>query len=189
MDVLKLLPRESGDPAQLVSAGRGISVEGPVESLRRLNAALVPAPTFMEVDSKTYICLSPVLRCRWKGQESTGSWLVRFSMADIGGFGHNISRVVSVFRRPTASRDGKWELLHRVDDVEGASNGEDTVSVMVTHFSELVAAVDKATASEKSKGYIILPIERKFLRPVRPVGNGRLIRKKLGGRGHVCCGR
>lgn len=175
VDELKLAPREISAPPKLVSAGCVVSIEGPEDGLRRLNALLVPAPMFLEVDSKTYISLAPVLRCRWRGQDSKGPWVVHFSMADIGGFDHNFSKLVSVFRRPTASLDGKWELLDsNVDKVEEAWDGEETVSVEVAHFSDLIATVEEAKASEKSKGYIIKPIRYKFLRVVRPIEYERL---------------
>lgn len=171
MDVLQLAHREPGDPPTLVSAGCGVSIQGPEDSLRRLNALLVPAPTFLEVDFKTYISLAPVLRCRWRGQDSKGPWVVRFSMADIEGFkNNNFSKYVSVFRRPTASPGDKWELLDRVDDVDEASDEEETVSVVVSHFSDLIATIDNATASEKCKGYIIKPRKLQLIK-VTPFEN------------------
>lgn len=172
MDVLKLAPREL-EPPKLVSARCGVSIEGPDEGLRRLNALLVPAPMFLDVNNKTYISLAPTLRCRWRGQNSKGPWVVRFSMADVGGFDPNFSKLVSVLRRPTASPDGEWELLDHVDHMDKASDGdgEEMVSVVVTHFSDLIAAVDKRSAVENSRGYIIKPIRHKLLRLVRSVGN------------------
>lgn len=175
MDEMKLTPRELDDPPKLVSVGCGLSIEGPEDGLGRLNALLVPAPMFVEVDSKTYISLAPVLRCRWRGQDSKGPWVVRFSMADIGGVtNHKLSKLVSVFRRPTASPDGKWELLDPVDDVDEASGGEETVSVVVNHFSDLIATVKKATLEQKKVGYIVKPYQHRLLRKVRPVENDSL---------------
>lgn len=166
MDVLKLAHREPGSPPKLVSAGDGVRIEGPDDGLRRLNALLVPAPTFFEVGSKTYISLAPVLRCRWRGPDSKGPWVVRFSMTDIGGFKyHNFSKHVSVFSRPTSSPGDQWEPLDRVEDVdEGSDDEEETVSVVVPHFSDLIAAVDNATASERSKGYIVKPRKLRLLK-------------------------
>lgn len=92
-------------------------------------------------------------------------------MADVGGFDPNFSTLVSVLRQPTASPDGEWELLDRVDNMDEASDGEEMVSVVVTHFSNLIPAVEKRSAVENSRGYIIKPIRHKFLRLVRPVGN------------------
>ena len=166
MDVLQLAHREPGSPPKLVSAGDGVRIEGPEDGLRRLNALLVPAPTFFEVGSKTYVSLAPVLRCRWRGQDSKGPWVVRFSMADIGGFKYNnFSKHVSVFSRRTSSPGDQWELLDRVDDVdEGSDEEEETVSVVVPHFSDLIAAIDNATASETSKGYIIKPRKHRLIK-------------------------
>lgn len=166
MDVLQLAHREPGNPPELVSAGDGVRIEGPEEGLRRLNALLAPAPTFFEVGSKTYISLAPVLRCRWRGQDSKGPWIVRFSMDDIGGFRyHNFSKHVSVFSRPTSSPGDQWELLDRVGNVdEGSDDEEETVSVVVPHFSDLIAAIGNATASETSKGYIIKPRKLRLLK-------------------------
>ena len=166
MDVLQLAHREPGSPPKLVSAGDGVRIEGPEDGLRRLNALLVPAPTFFEVGSKTYVSLAPVLRCRWRGQDAKGPWVVRFSMADIGGFKYNnFSKHVSVFSRRTSSPGDQWELLDRVDDVgEGSDEEEETVSVVVPHFSDLIAAIDNATASETSKGYIIKPRKHRLIK-------------------------
>ncbi|CAN0537400.1 unnamed protein product [Ectocarpus sp. 12 AP-2014] len=155
MDVLRLA-YQPGEPPKLVSAGYDVSIEGPEDGLRRLNALLIPAPTFLEAGLKTYISLAPVLRCRWRGNDSKGPWVVRFSMADIEGFrDSNFSKYVSVFRRPTSSPEDKWELLdlaHGVDDVDEASDDEETVSVVISHFSDLIATVDKQQLRKSARG-------------------------------------
>lgn len=53
------------------------------------------------------------------------------------------------------------------------SDGEETVSVEVTHFSDLIATINDTEASEKSKGYITKLIRHKLLRLVRPIENDR----------------
>lgn len=174
VDVLRLAPRKKEDSARLVSAECGVSIEGPEECLLQLNALLVPEPLVFVVGSKTYISLAPVLRCRWNGDASEGPWVVHFSFPGLVGFDKNFSNNVSVFRRPAGSSDGKWELLDLVNNEDDESDGGETVSVTVTHFSDLIAAIDNRRASENSKGCIIKPIGLRLLRRVRPVENNRL---------------
>eukprot|EP00903_Cladosiphon_okamuranus_P013590 g12657.t1 len=144
LDVLTLKTDDAG-VAHLAANECSITVHGAAEDLAHLQAVIVPpSPSgFVTVEGEQYIATSPVLRCRWQGDDSSrGPWTVSFPLEEAGL--SNPTELSRVLRRGDELQD-EWEV-----QTAGlkASSRHPSMQVEVTHFSDVLTA-DKLRDIEK----------------------------------------
>ncbi|CAM9919801.1 unnamed protein product [Ectocarpus sp. 4 AP-2014] len=146
LDVLTLKIDEAGQP-HLAANECGIAIHGAPGDLAHLSAMIVPAPQtgFLLVAGQLHIATSPILRCRWTGNDRPqGRWTVSFPLEEEHGLS-NPTKLSQVLRRGDELGD-EWEV-----HVAGlkASRRRPAMQVEVTHFSDVVTA-DELRKIEKT---------------------------------------
>ncbi|CAM9849325.1 unnamed protein product [Ectocarpus sp. 4 AP-2014] len=146
LDVLTLKTDEKGKP-QLAANECGIAIDGAPGDLAHLKAMIIPAPQsgFLHVAGQLYIATSPILRCRWTGNDRPqGRWTVSFPLEEDHGLS-NPTEISQVLRRGDDPRD-EWEV-----QTAGlkACTRHPSMQVEVTHFSDVMTA-DKLREIEKT---------------------------------------
>lgn len=109
---------------------------------------IVPPPQsgFITVEGEQYIATSPILRCRWTGNDCPqGPWTVSFPLEEEDGLS-NPTWLSRVLRRGDELRD-EWEV-QTADLQAQAPLRHPSMKVEVTHFSDVVTA-DKLREIEK----------------------------------------
>lgn len=145
LDILTLQTDEAGNP-QLAASESGITIDGAPGDLLYLKAVIVPAPEsgFVTVEGEQYIATSPILRCRWTGDEGCkGPWTVSFPLEEEDGLS-NPTEISQVLCRGDELQD-EWEV--QAAGLNASSEGSFT-QVEVTHFSDIMSA-DKLREIEK----------------------------------------
>ena len=145
LDVLTLTTDEAG-VTHLTANECGITISGEAENLAHLKAVILPPPQsgFVSVDGEQYIATSPILRCRWTGEDcAQGPWTVSFPLEEEDGLS-DPTELSQVLRRGDNLQD-EWEV-----QTAGlkASTRHPSMQVEVTHFSDVMTA-DKLRDIEK----------------------------------------
>ncbi|CAB1107416.1 unnamed protein product [Ectocarpus sp. CCAP 1310/34] len=151
LDVLTLKTDGAGI-AHMAANECNITIHGSAGDLAHLKAVIVPPPQsgFITVKGEQYIATSPILRCRWTGNDcSQGPWTVSFPLEEEDGLS-NPTELSRVLRRGDELWD-EWEV-----QTAGlkASLRHTSMQVEVTHFSDVVTADKLREIEEKwAKSY------------------------------------
>lgn len=150
--------------AHLAANECGITIHGAARSLLHLKAVIVPPPQsgFVSVEGEQYIATSPILRCRWTGNDcSQGPWTVSFPLEEEDGLS-NPTELSQVLRRGDELGD-KWEV--QTPGLKKASTGHPSMQAEVTHFSDVMTA-DKLRKIEETSTSVFHERKRFWGAPV-----------------------
>ncbi|CAN0225770.1 unnamed protein product, partial [Ectocarpus sp. 12 AP-2014] len=158
LDVLTLKTDDTG-VAHLAANECGITIHGEAGSLAHLKAVIVPPPQsgFISVEGEQYIATSPILRCRWTGNNgSQGTWTVSFPMEEEEGLS-NPTELSQVLSRGDELQD-EWEV--QTTGLKAATR-HPSMQVEVTHFSDVITA-DKLREIEAKSTSIVYERKRSW---------------------------
>eukprot|EP00903_Cladosiphon_okamuranus_P018844 g17332.t1 len=136
LDVLALKTDDAG-VAHLAANECGITIHGTAGSLAHLKAVIVPPPPsgFISVEGEQYIATSPILRCRWTGNNcSQCLWTVSFPSEEEYGL-CNPTELSQVLRRDELGDEWEVQTVGLKADARNPS-----MLVEVTHFSDVMTA-------------------------------------------------
>ncbi|CAM9752024.1 unnamed protein product [Ectocarpus sp. 6 AP-2014] len=155
LDVLTLKTDDAG-VAYLAANECGITIHGEAGSLAHLKAVIVlpPQSGFISVEGEQYITTSPILRCRWTGNNcSQGTWTVSFPLEEDGL--SNLTELSQVLCRGDDLQD-EWEV--QTTGLKAATR-HPSMQVEVTHFSDIITA-DKLREIEAKSTSIVYKRKR-----------------------------
>ncbi|CBJ26207.1 NB-ARC and TPR repeat-containing protein [Ectocarpus siliculosus] len=158
LDVLTLKTDDAG-VAYLAANECGIAIHGEAGSLAHLKAVIVPPPQsgFISVEGEQYIATSPILRCRWTGNNcSQGTWTVSFPLEEEDGLS-NPTELSQVLCRGDELQD-EWEV--QTTGLKAATR-HPSMQVEVTHFSDIITA-DKLREIEAKSTSIVYERKRSW---------------------------